>query len=118
MSVIKIHKITVIPLEEGGTKEERDKYNNINISDLALCTIIPHQLKKIPEHYKVMWGCDCFISVKSMHYYLFKWCDSYLKKLKDKSHNGHNRRSGEMTSNIFETYKSAVIMHGLHIQKK
>ena len=32
-------------------------------------------------------------------------------------HNSHKIRSGEMKSNIFETYKNDVILHGHNIHK-
>ena len=34
------------PLEEGGLTEARDADNNIIISDLTLCKILPHYFKK------------------------------------------------------------------------
>ena len=39
----------------------------------------------------------------------------YLKKLKDKSQNAQNRRSGEKSHHIYETYKNTVVPHGRHI---
>ena len=42
---------------------------------------------------------------------------SLSEKIKDKSHNTRNRRSGEMVSIIFETYKNSVIPHGFHVYK-
>ena len=39
------------------------------------------------------------------------------KKLKDQSHKYHNRKSGEMASRIFETYKNSVMPYGRHIHK-
>ena len=65
--------------------------------------------------YKVMCGCECCISSKSMHSYLLTWRDHRLKQLKDKNHNAQNRRSGEISSRIFETYNNAVGPHGFHI---
>ena len=39
-------------------------------------------------------------------------------KLKEQKHNTHKRRSGEMTSHIFETNKNYVMTHGWNIHKK
>ena len=61
-----------------------------------------------------MCGCECCISAKIMHSYLIT-CHNRLKHLKDKSHNAQNRRSGEISSHIFETYKNALRAHGCHI---
>ena len=57
------------------------------------------------SRYKVMCGCECCISAKSMHSSLLSWRDSYLKKLKDLSQNAQNRRSGEKANRIYKTYK-------------
>ena len=64
-----------------------------------------------------MCGCECCISAKSMHSSLLTRCDHYPKKLKYQSNNSHNRRSVEIKSRIFETYKNDVIPHGHNIQK-
>ena len=67
------------------------------------------------SRYKVMCGCECFMSVKSIHSSLLTWSDCRLKRLKSRSQNAQNRRSGEIFSCIFETYKNAVQPHGCHI---
>ena len=61
-----------------------------------------------------MCGCEFCISAKSMHSYLLTWRDSHIKHLKDISHNEKNRRSGELSSRLFETYKNDVRPHGFH----
>ena len=62
--------------------------------------------------YKVMCGCECCISTKIMHLTLLTWRDLHLKHLKYISNNEQNRRSGELLSRLFETYKNYVIPHG------
>ena len=57
----------VSPPEEGGLKEAMDTNNNIIISYSTLRNIIPPQIKIMTLLYKVMCGCGCFISSKSMH---------------------------------------------------
>ena len=69
------------------------------------------------ENQKVMWGCGCYISSNSVNSSLLMWIDYYLKKLKDQIHSSHNRRSGEITSCMFETYKNIVLVNGHHIHK-
>ena len=49
-----------------------------------------------------------------MHSSLLKWCDRRLKHLKDRSHNAKIRRSGEISSRIFETYKNSVQPYWCH----
>ena len=41
-----------------------------------------------------------------------------FKKLKDQSKNSQNRRSGEKSNCIYETYKNTVMPHGRHIYAK
>ena len=50
-----------------------------------------------------------------MHSYLSTCRDRHLKHLKDISKNIQNRRSGELSSCLFETYKNSVKPHGCHI---
>ena len=45
VSVRELHNRMVSPPEEGGPKEERDKDNNIIISDSTLQNTLPTQLK-------------------------------------------------------------------------
>ena len=67
------------------------------------------------DKYKLTCGCECFTSAKIMHFYFLICCDFHLKHLKDISHNAQNRRSGELSSHLFETYKNAVRPHGCNI---
>ena len=77
--------------------------------------MLPPQLMNMNSQYKVMCGCECCISRKSMHYYLLIWSDSCLKHLKDIRQNEKNRRSDEISSRIFETYTNYVQPHGCHM---
>ena len=58
------------------------------------------------ECYKVMCGCECYISDKIMHNSLLTWRDRHLKQLKDRSRNAQNISSGEIESFIFVTYNN------------
>ena len=63
------------------------------------------QLKNIYTGYKIMCGCECCISTKSIKYYFLTWHDCQLKQIKDQSYNAKNRRYGEIAGQNFETYK-------------
>ena len=115
VSAIELHNRMVSPPKEGGLKEAIYADNNNIISDSTLHNILPHQLKKMTPRYKVICGCECCISAKSMHYFLLTWRDLHLKHHKNRSHNEQNRRSGEISSRIFETYKNSVRPHGCYI---
>ena len=84
----------MIPPYEGGLKEAIDEQSNIIIVDFTLWYIIPTQPKKMSSHHNVSCGCECYISEKSMNYYLLTWFDFYLKKLKDQIYIDHIRRYG------------------------
>ena len=105
----------VIILEEGVHKDEMDAEDNIIISDSTLHNILPPQLNNMTDQYKVTCGCECCISAKIMRSSLLKWRDLRFKQLKDRSHNAQNRRSGELSSRLFETYKNSARPHGCHI---
>ena len=50
-----------------------------------------------------------------MHLSLLTLRDRNIEHLKDRSNNAQNRRSGELSSHLFETYKNSVRPHGCHI---
>ena len=68
--------------------------------------------------YKVMCGCECCISDKSIHSSLLSGSDRYLKKIKDRIQNSQSRRSSEKANHIYETYKNTAMPHGRHIYAK
>ena len=106
VSMRELHNSMWIPPEEGGLEEARDSDNNIIISDSTLQSIIPLQLKNISARYKVVYGCECLISDKSIHSSLLSWSDIYLRNIKNLSQNAQNRRSGEKANHLFDTYKT------------
>ena len=118
VSVREPHNSLVNDTSDGGLKDTRYKENNIIISYCTLRSLLTPQLKQISAQYKVMCGCEYFISAKSIHSSLLSWCDRYLKKLKDKIQNAQSRRSGEKSHHIYETYKNTVMPHGRHIYAK
>ena len=85
MSFREIHNILVSDPNEGGLKDARDEDDNSIISDCILRSLLPPQLKKMSSQYKVMCGCECLISAKSIHSLLLYWRDRYLKNSKIKS---------------------------------
>ena len=105
----------VIPPKEEGLKEAWYKENNIIISDSALLTIPPPQLKNMSACYKVMGGCECWISAKIRKYSLLTWRYHHLKQLKDRFCNAQNRQYVEIESCIFKIYKNSVRPHSCHI---
>ena len=110
-------------LQQHDDSTRRGQYEGVKrhfffISDYALRTIIPPQQKDMSALQKIMCGCKCSISAKSMHDILLICSDSYLNKLKNQRLNSHNRSSGEMTSSVCETYKNAVIKYGHNIKRK
>ena len=68
--------------------------------------------------YKIMCGCECCISAKSIHSSLLSWRDRYLKKLKDKIQNAQIRGSVKKSHHINGTYKNTVMPHGIHVYAK
>ena len=50
-----------------------------------------------------------------MRYSLLTWDGHHMKHLKDRSHNAKNRRSGEISSCIFEIYNNYVGPHRFYI---
>ena len=67
VSVRELHKNLVRYAKNGGLKGERDEDDNIIIIDSTLRSLLPPQLEKMSSRYKVMCGCKCCISAKSIH---------------------------------------------------
>ena len=57
----------VSPPEKGGLNDERDVENNIIIIDSMIRNILPPKMETMSARNKVMCGCECLISAKSMH---------------------------------------------------
>ena len=64
---------------DGGLKDARDEYGKIIISDSTLRSLLPPQLKQMSVRHKIMCGCECLISAKSIHSSFLSCCDRYLK---------------------------------------
>ena len=82
VSVRELHNSLVSDPNDGGIKDARDEYDNIIISDSTLRSMLPSQLKKMATQYKVMCGCECCISTRSIHSSFLSWRDRYLKNSK------------------------------------
>ena len=67
VSVRELHNSLVSDTNDDGLKDSRDEDDNIIISDYTLRSLLPPQLKKMSARYKIMCGCECCISAKSIH---------------------------------------------------
>ena len=67
VSVREPHNSLVSDTNDGGLKDARDEDDNIIISDYTLGSLLSPKLKQMPARYKVMCGCECWISAKSIH---------------------------------------------------
>ena len=47
--------------------DARDEDVNSITSDSTLCSLLPPQLKQMSARYKIVCGCECCISAKSIH---------------------------------------------------
>ena len=77
VSVIEPHNSLVSDPNDGGLKDARDEDGKIIISDSTLRSLLPPQLKQMSAYYKIMCGCECCISAKSIHSSLLSWHDRY-----------------------------------------
>ena len=79
VSVKEPHNSLVSYPNYSGLKDARYEENNIIIGDSTFFSLLPHQLKQISEQYKVVCGCECCVSDKSINSSLLSWRDRYLK---------------------------------------
>ena len=85
VSVRELHNSLVNDPNDGGLKYGRDEDGKIIISDFILGSLLPPQLKQMSARYKIICGCECCISAKSIHSSLISWRDRYLKNRRIKS---------------------------------
>ena len=77
VSIQELHNSLVSESEYSGLKEARNAYNNIIINNSTLRLLFKPQIKEMSAGYKVMCGCECCISAKSIHLSLLSWRDKY-----------------------------------------
>ena len=92
-SVRELYNSLVSDPNNGSPQEARDEEDNIIISDSTLRMLLPKQ-KKMSARYKVMCGCECCISAKSIHSSWLSWRD-INSKIKEKIQDSQIRRSDE-----------------------
>ena len=95
VSVRELHNSLVCDPNYGCLKDTRYEDDNIIISDSTSNSLLTTQSKQMAARHKVVCGCECCISYKSIHSSLLSWHDRYLKKLKYQIQNSQNRRCGE-----------------------
>ena len=84
MSVRELHNSLVSDPNDGDMKDARDENGKIIISYSTLCLLLPPKLKQMSARYKIMCGCECCISAKSIHSSFLSWRARYLKNLRIK----------------------------------
>ena len=67
VSVRELNNSLVSDTNDGSMKDARDEYGKMIISNSTLRALLPPQLKKMSARYKIMCGCECCISAKSIH---------------------------------------------------
>ena len=110
-----LYNMMVSSLEDSWLEEARNAENNIIINYSILRNILPPQLKKMTAQYKIMRIFECWLYTKSVHSSLLTWRNNCMKHIKYRSRNAQNRRYGEISSPILETYMNAMQNHGSHL---
>ena len=85
VSIRELHNSLVSDPNYGGLKDAMDEDGKIIISDSTLRSLLPPQLKQMSARHKIMCGCECCISSKSIHSSLLSWSDRYLKNSRIKA---------------------------------
>ena len=67
VSVRELYNSLVSDPNDGGLKDARDENDKIIIIYSTFCLLLPPQLKQMSARYKIMCGCECCISAKSIH---------------------------------------------------
>ena len=85
VSVRELYNSLVSDPNDGGLKDARNEDGKIIISDSTLRSLLPPQLKQMSARYKIMYGCECCISAKSIYSSFLSWRDKYLKNSRIKA---------------------------------
>ena len=118
VSVRELHNSLVSDPNYGGLKDARDEDGKIINSDSTLRSLLPPQLKTMSERYKIMCGCECCISAKSIHSSLLSWRDVYLKNSRIKAKMIEEEGLVRKHITYIQHIKNTVIPHGSHIYAK
>ena len=78
MSVIEPHNSLVSDPNDGGLKDARYEDGKIIIIDSTLSSLLPRKLKQMSARYKIMCGCECLISAKSIQINIAIVCFTYV----------------------------------------
>ena len=85
VSVRELNNSLVSDPNDGGIKDARYEDGKSIIRASTLRSLLPPQLKEMSARYKIMCGCECCISAKSIHLSLLSWRGRYLKNSRIKA---------------------------------
>ena len=79
VSVRELYNSLVSDPNDSDIKDDRYEDDNIIISYSKFRSLLTPKLKQMSARSKVVCGCECCISAKSIHSSLLSWRDRYLK---------------------------------------
>ena len=118
VSVRELHNNIVSEPVYGGIKEARYADNSIIISDYTFRSLLKPQLKKCHQDTRSCVVVNVVYMPKLYIPHNYHGVTGIKKKLKYQRKNSQNKRSGEKSNCIYETYKNTVMSHGRHIYAK
>jgi hypothetical protein len=110
--VRELHNNLLKPVEEGGLPEAHDDNGRALISDTALRSMMPEQLRRATERHKRMCGCEICIMVRSLQETLNAWRKHHINKLKTQLHSILDPQLKPIAINQLEEYQNHVLRFG------
>ena len=110
--VRELHNDLLKPVEEGGLAEARDDDGRALISDTALRSMMPEQLRRATERHKRMCGCETCITVRSLQQTLNAWRKRHINKLKTQLHSILDPQLRLLAIGRLEEYQTHVLRFG------
>jgi hypothetical protein len=110
--VRELHNDLLKPVEEGGLLEARDENGIALISDTALRSMMPEQLRRATERHKQMCGCEICITVQSLQQTLNAWRKHHIHKLKTELYSILDPQFKQMAMTRLEEYQNHVLQLG------
>jgi len=110
--VRELHNDLLKPVEEGGLLEARDNNGRALISDTALRSMMPEQLRRATERHKQMCGCEICITVRSLQQTLNAWRKRHINNLKNELHSILDPQCKQLAKTRLEEYQNHVLRPG------
>eukprot|EP00978_Attheya_sp_CCMP212_P017892 scaffold48234_cov60-Attheya_sp.AAC.6 len=107
-SVRQLHNELIVPPDQGGLLGARHhESNDVIISDTMLRSLVPPELRPIPDHHKIMCGCTICNTSKYLQTSLNVWRHKHMKHMEIQANVSRSRSKATLLE-AYTTYADFV----------